>query len=234
MKGASHLKIFRRITAAVCLSAVLFMFAAPAFAEELIIWYDDQGYPHASKSMDEIPKQYQPYVKKRERGILLELSDLDKTEALKSGWELGLDSAAYGKGLGVFQPFNYNLDMEQKNAYVMIGTKYALLKAASASAASRGATVPTDFINKVENLDSLPISFYSWGFNAVLILLIQDGKYIKGEEGFPKDVDPKLRVPAFTMSFPYDAIDFTLPVDIQIFNREGKVIKLKLDLPQYK
>jgi len=226
--------ILKRIAAALCMMVVLFVLAAPAFAEQFIIWYDDEGYPHASRSIDEIPKKFRPYVKKRERGILLDLSDFDKTEALKTGWELGLDSARYGKGLGAFQPFSYTLDMENKNAYVMVGTKYALLKAAAASAASRGAIVPTDFINRVENLDSLPISFYSWGFKAVLVLLVQDGKYIKGEVGFPKDVDPKLRVPAYTMSFPYEAIDFTLPVDIQIFNREGKVIKLKLNLPQYK
>jgi len=226
--------ILKRLVAALCVTVIMFVLAAPAFAEEFIIWYDDDGYPHASRSIDEIPKKFRPYVKKRERGILLDLSDLDKTEALKSGWELGLDSAAYGKGLGVFQSFNYELDMEQKTAYVFVGTKYALLKAAAASAASRGSIVPTEFINNVENLDSLPVSFYSWGFNAVLILFIQDGKYIKGEEGFPKDIDPKLRVPAYTMSFPYEAIDFTLPVDIQIFNREGKVIKLKLDLPQYR
>jgi hypothetical protein len=224
----------RKVIVAICAAVFVLMLSMPVSAEEFIIWYDDDGYPHASKSVEEIPKKFRPYVKKRELGIIFDLDDAVKTEALKSGWQMGQDASGFNRGLGVFQSFGYEQELEEKTAYVMVGTKYSLLKAAAASAASRKSIVTTDFITKTENLDVLSISFYSWGYNPAIILMVQEGRYIKGEHGFPKDYDPQFRVPAYTMSFPYEAVDFTLPAEIQIYNREGKMIHITLNLPEYK
>lgn len=206
--------------------AILLLASASAWAGEIIIWYDDQGVAHKAASPDDIPAKHRPQA----QGIQTSVTPTVIAEAETAGARLAADPVVYREGLGLFHEFGFELDMENVTGYFFVGTKYNMLKAAGAAAGQPG-KVPPEFVRKVTDMDTLPVGFYSPMFTPVLMMMTQDGTFIRGEEGFPKDADPKLSVPAFVMTFPYEAIDFARPVQVQLYDRDGRVIQLVVDLP---
>jgi hypothetical protein len=198
----------------------------PAFAGEIIIWYDEQGAAHSAGSAEEIPPRHRPQA----QGVLTSLTPEIVARAAKEGAAAGADPLLYNEGLGLFQPFKYLLDMEEHTGYVFVGTKYNLIKARAASESARGGKVPAEFIRTVRDTDKLPVGFYSWNFTPVLLMLTQEGNFIKGDDGFEKGADPVLKVPASVKAFPYEALDFSRPVQVQVYNREGHVVEFRVDL----
>jgi hypothetical protein len=203
---------------------------APAHAQEMIIWYDSQGHAHSAESPQDIPSEYRPQAS----GVLTRLDPAMAQMAAEEGAKAAADPVIYRDGLGLFQQVKFEMDMEQQTGYVFVGTKYNLVKAAAAQAALKGGKQPTGYVANVNASDGLPVAFYSWGFKPVLMLLMQGGTIIKGDEGFPKDIDPGMTVPAFVKTFPYEAIDFSKPVQIQLYSREGAMVQMQIDLPAYK
>lgn len=214
----------KKILCILTLAAALFQ--SPAFAGEIIIWYDDAGVVHQAASPEEIPPRHRPQA----RGILTTLNQPTIEEARRAGAAVGSDPLLYAGGLGLFQQFPCELDEEKFNGYVFVGTKFNLVKARAAVETARGGKVPAGYISNVLELESLPVAFHSGEFEAVLLMLTQDGNFIKGDDGFPKDKDPMLKVPAFVKTFPYEALDFSKPVSIQVYDREGRVVEFTLEL----
>ncbi len=201
-----------------------------AYAQEIIIWHDEQGKPHAAGSEEEIPPVHRPQA----HGVMTTVEPEMAEMAVLEGSIIGADTNLYRDGLGLFQPFEFELDLEKTTGYVFVGTKFNLVKARAARAAKKSEELPGSYAAKVNALDRLPMAFYSWRFKPVLMLLMQEGKIIKGEEGFDKDTDPALEVPAYVKSFPYKAIDFSKPLTLQMYNREGSMVQLSIDLPAYR
>lgn len=202
------------------------LFQSQAFAGEIIIWYDDQGAAHSAGSAEEIPPRHRPQA----QGVLTSLTPDIVARAGKEGAATGADPLLYNEGLGLLQPFRYPMDMEENTGYVFVGTKYNLIKARAAAEAARGGKVPAEFIRTVRDTDKLPVGFYSWNFTPVLLMITQEGNFIKGDDGFEKGADPELKVPAFVKVFPYEALDFSKPVQVQVYNREGNVVEFQVEL----
>lgn len=201
-----------------------------AHAQEIIIWHDEQGRPHAAGSEQEIPPVHRPQA----HGVMTTIEPEMVQMAISEGKALAAAPLLYRDGLGLFQPFQFELDLEKTTGYVFVGTKYNLVRAEAAGSAKKGVEVSGSYGATVNALDTLPIAFYSWRLKPVLMLLLQDGKIIKGEEGFDKDTNPGLEVPAYVKSFPYEAIDFSKPVQLQLYSREGNMVQLSIDLPAYR
>jgi len=221
--------IYERVLPAL-VALMMLTACVPAHSQEIIIWYDSQGNAHKALSPQEIPPEHRAQAS----GVLTFLDAEMATMASAEGAKVGQDSVLFRDGLGLFQQVRFEMDMEQQTGYVFVGTKYNLLKAAAAQAAHKGGQQPAGYVAKVNASDGLPVAFYSWSFRPVLMLLLQDDRIIKGEEGFPKDIDPGMTVPAFVKTFPYEGIDFSKPVQLQLYSREGAMVQMDIDLPAYK
>jgi len=180
------------------------------------------------------PQDIPPEHRAQANGVLTTLDSEMAAMASSDGAKVGADSVLYRDGLGLFQQVRFEMDMEQQTGYVFIGTKYNLVKAAGAQAAHNGGMPPAGYVAKVNASDGLPVAFYSWSFRPVLMLLLQNDRIIKGDEGYPKEIDPGMTVPAFVKTFPYEGIDFSKPVQVQLYSREGAMVQLQIDLPAYK
>ena len=204
--------------------------AAVSHSGEVIVWYDSQGQAHTASSPDEIPPEHRPQAS----GITTTLGPAMAGLAISEGGRIGSDPLLYAGGTGLFQSFTFEVAGGQHNGYLFVGTKYNLVRAAACEAARKGKKPPASYTAKVNGLAGLPVAFYSAEFKPVLMLLMQDEKIVRGEEGFEKGADPGLAVPAYANTFPYDMLDFSRPAQLQLYNREGDMVELRVNLPGYK
>lgn len=171
------------------------------------------------------------------------------SEALAEGRSLAGVPALYRDGLGVYRPCRFEYvferpanseerrygagpavkDSRETVGYVFVGTKYNLIKARAASAARKKSQVPKAYVDKALAARALPVAFYVREFDPGLMLLVQDGLVIKGEEGWA-GLDPGVGFSKMTKSFPYDEIDFTKPLKVVVYDLDGNTYTFDVDL----
>jgi hypothetical protein len=214
------------------LTTLLFLclMAIPAYAGETFLWFDEEGNAHTTNDVKEVPEQYRPeHPAEGARGVLTELAPGDVKQAVAEGRLLSGSDRLKG-GLGLFTRFTYELGEKKGEAYIFVGTKYNLVKAAAALSRKPPSEA---YIGKVKSLDRLPVAFYVRGFEPGVLLMKQGDKQIIGEDGF-SGADPGLNIARLVKSFSYAYIDLNQPVEVSVYDLDGNVVLFDVDLAEYR
>lgn len=204
-----------------------------AYAGETILWFDQDGNAHTATDIKDVPEEFRPQHREDSggSGILTELGPGDIKQAAAEGRSLS-GSQEWKGGLGLFTRFTYERDEKKGEAYIFIGTKYNLVKA-RAALASRKSGPGEAYIEKVKAMDKLPVAFYVRGFEPAVLLMKQGDAQVMGEDGFA-GADPGLGIARLVKSFPYASIDFTRPVEVDVYDLDGNVVMFDVDLAEYR